>query len=202
MSSLQTPIVRVQTVWCHKSPEPVMDQVVANELPNTQMEACGVGHISLLPLQLWYILIHSWVSYSGRKAVWDLFHWMQEFLPMLSRCIINLSLMNNDKINPALYSCTLCCTVVPGTRLACLLITVSPVYMSTIWSCIQWQRCSQQIRSHLALMKSSIARVYTAVTKNQYTPIATSSELSCQPWCFIQFYSIKLRQMSTWTGHQ
>lgn len=26
-----------------------MDQVVANELPNTQMEACGVGHIPLPP---------------------------------------------------------------------------------------------------------------------------------------------------------
>lgn len=35
-----------------RGPEPVMDRVVANELPNAQMEACGVGHIPLPPLQL------------------------------------------------------------------------------------------------------------------------------------------------------
>lgn len=30
-----------------RGPEPVMDRVVANELPNAQMGACGVGHIPL-----------------------------------------------------------------------------------------------------------------------------------------------------------
>lgn len=28
-----------------RGPEPVMDRVVANELPNSRMEACGVVHI-------------------------------------------------------------------------------------------------------------------------------------------------------------
>lgn len=35
-----------------RGPEPVMDRVVANELPNAQMGACGGGHIPLPPLQL------------------------------------------------------------------------------------------------------------------------------------------------------
>ncbi len=34
-----------------RSPEPVMDRAVANELPNAQMGACGVHHIPLPPLQ-------------------------------------------------------------------------------------------------------------------------------------------------------
>lgn len=48
-----------------------MDRVVANELPNAQMGACGVGHIPLLLLQ--------------SSPVWDHFYLMQELVLKLAK---------------------------------------------------------------------------------------------------------------------